>query len=300
MIHQLNELMEQADVPGGGSTSIMLSSPLLRKITYVTFDNAQDASLQDCGRVLRPWHFFPPSPRTSSARTTSISVFFPQDFVGSNNINLLVPSGQFGTRLQGGKDAASARYIFTRLSPVTRKIFHPDDDAILDYLDEEGQRIEPKFYIPIIPMVLVNGVEGIGSGWSTSIPNYSPKDMISQMRRFIGQTKKMTEPQPWYRGFKGNIGASDVPGQYLVTGIVNKKDPKTLEITELPVKKWTQDYKEGLQKLLPSNFDKPENAWIQDFREYHTESSVNFELIMTDAQMEACKGDNLIERFKLK
>ena len=60
-------------------------------------------------------------------------VAMAQDFVGSNNINFLYPSGQFGTRLQGGKDAASARYIYTRLQPIARLIFHPDDDAILEY-----------------------------------------------------------------------------------------------------------------------------------------------------------------------
>jgi len=90
--------------------------------------------------------------------------------VSSNNINLLLPNGQFGTRMMGGKDSASARYIFTCLSPVTRTIFPEADDAVLEYLEEEGQSIEPNFYLPIIPFALVNGAEGIGTGWSTSIP----------------------------------------------------------------------------------------------------------------------------------
>jgi len=93
-----------------------------------------------------------------------------QNFVGSNNINLLLPIGQFGTRNQGGKEAASARYIFTSLSPVTRYLFHEADDAVLNYLEEEGQSIEPNYYLPIIPLTLVNGAEGIGTGWSTFIP----------------------------------------------------------------------------------------------------------------------------------
>jgi len=97
-----------------------------------------------------------------------------QTFVGANNTNLLVPSGQFGTRLQGGKDHAAARYIYTRLSPATRALFHPDDDPVLEYLEDEGTPIEPKWYCPILPAVLMNGAEGIGVGWSTSIPNYDP------------------------------------------------------------------------------------------------------------------------------
>ena len=83
-----------------------------------------------------------------------------QNFVGSNNLNLLVPSGQFGTRLLGGKDSASARYIFTRLEPVARKVFDPEDNAVLSYVIDDGQKVEPEFYAPIVPMVLVNGAEG--------------------------------------------------------------------------------------------------------------------------------------------
>lgn len=90
-----------------------------------------------------------------------------QNFVGSNNINLLFPGGQFGSRLMGGKDAASSRYIFTRLAEITRTIFPVLDDPVLEYLDDEGTSIEPKYYIPIIPLVLVNGCDGIGTGWST-------------------------------------------------------------------------------------------------------------------------------------
>jgi DNA topoisomerase-2 len=95
-----------------------------------------------------------------------------QNFVGSNNLNLLEPLGQFGTRLQGGKDAASPRYIFTNLSTLARTIFHPDDDPLLTYLNDDGQSIEPEWYIPVVPMLLVNGGEGIGTGWSTGIPNF--------------------------------------------------------------------------------------------------------------------------------
>lgn len=87
-----------------------------------------------------------------------------QQFVGSNNINLLQPNGQYGTRDQGGKDHASARYIFTQLSLLTRAIFHPADDPLLNNLKEDNDVIEPEWYIPTVPMVLINGSEGIGTG----------------------------------------------------------------------------------------------------------------------------------------
>ena len=123
-----------------------------------------------------------------------------QTFVGSNNIALLHPAGQFGTRLLGGKDAASPRYIFTKLPALTRLIFHPADDALLDYQEDDGQAIEPKHYVPILPMVLVNGAEGIGTGWSSSVPNYNPREIVANLRRLMAD-----EPQqpmhPWYRGY---------------------------------------------------------------------------------------------------
>lgn len=108
-----------------------------------------------------------------------------QNFVGSNNINLLLPNGQFGTRNQGGKEAASPRYIFTMLSLVTRYLFHEDDDNVLNYLEEEGQSIEPDYYMPILPLSLVNGAEGIGTGWATYIPCYNPRDIIDNLKRVM-------------------------------------------------------------------------------------------------------------------
>ena len=125
-----------------------------------------------------------------------------QNFVGSNNINLLLPNGQFGTRHQLGKDAASPRYVFTCLSPVTRALFPVADDPLLDYLEEDGLKIEPKWYCPIIPMALVNGADGIGTGWSTSIPNFNPREVVDIVKRFIseGVDTQCEEPEPWYKG----------------------------------------------------------------------------------------------------
>ena len=108
-----------------------------------------------------------------------------QTFVGSNNVNLLLPAGQFGTRNQGGKEAASARYIFTRLSPVTRHLFNEADDSVLTFLEDEGQPIEPRHYLPIAPLALINGAEGIGTGWSTSIPMFNPADIIANLKHMM-------------------------------------------------------------------------------------------------------------------
>merc|ERR1719158_1622315 len=219
-----------------------------------------------------------------------------QDFVGSNNINLLVPSGQFGTRLQGGQDHASARYIYTRLSPITRLIFSPLDDAVLTYLTEDGDRIEPTWYAPVIPMVLVNGATGIGTGWSTDVPNYNPLQIIENLRCWISK-KKMKPMRPWYRNFKGSITPQS-KGQYYSWGHFYETDAG-LEIKELPVKKWTQDYKEFLHTMLPGS-DRPSKINIQDVKEYHTERNVHFSVKLQPEQLKSLKENGGVEHnFKL-
>lgn len=226
---------------------------------------------------------------------TSLSgtiVAMAQDFVGSNNINLLVPSGQFGTRAQGGKDAASARYIYTRLSPITRLIFVPLDDPVLDYLVEEGQGIEPYWYCPIIPQILVNGAEGIGVGWSTSIPNYHPLEIIENMRLFI-KKKTMKTMQPWFRGFTGTIKPSkEGPGKYDCIGTYQQTNKTIMQITELPLKKWTQDYKEFLQSQMVGGGNKTTKLNIYDVREYHSEKKVHFVVRMDASKLkDAASGE---------
>ena len=178
----------------------------------------------------------------------STIVGMAQDFVGSNNINLLFPSGQFGTRLQGGKDAASGRYIYTRLCPWTRKLFSLNDDALLKYQVEEGQKIEPKWYCPVIPTVLVNGADGIGTGWSTNVPCYDPRDVIENLRSLL-RGKDLRDMVPSYRGFSGQVEANG-KGGFDFTGKIEICSDGTVEITELPIRTWTQNYKEFLQEML--------------------------------------------------
>ena len=123
-----------------------------------------------------------------------------QNYVGSNNLNLLQPFGQFGTRHMGGKDSASPRYIFTMLSSLTRLIFPLVDDNVLAFLNEDNQWIEPEWYCPIIPMVLVNGAEGIGTGYSTKIPNYDIREVVENTKRMINEEEleEMVSCMLWF------------------------------------------------------------------------------------------------------
>ena len=116
-----------------------------------------------------------------------------------------MPVGQFGTRGTGGKDSASCRYIFTNLNEQTRTLFPEEDGPVYDYLNEEGLSIEPDHYAPVIPMVLANGAEGIGTGWSTLIPQYSPLDLVENLRGKLKQNRPFKRMNPWYRGFTGSV-----------------------------------------------------------------------------------------------
>ncbi|XP_017108704.3 DNA topoisomerase 2 [Drosophila bipectinata] len=196
-----------------------------------------------------------------------------QNYVGSNNINLLEPRGQFGTRLTGGKDCASARYIFTLMSPLTRLIYHPLDDPLLQYQTDDGQKIEPLWYLPIIPMVLVNGAEGIGTGWATKIANHNPREIMQNLRRLINSE----EPKlmhPWYKNFTGRMEyVSD--GRYVHSGNIQILPGDRVEITELPVGVWTQNYKENVLEPLANGTEKVK-AVVSEYREYHTDTTVRF------------------------
>ncbi|PWA01549.1 hypothetical protein BB558_002380 [Smittium angustum] len=226
---------------------------------------------------------------------TQTIVSMAYDFVGSNNINLLDPRGQFGSRLMGGKDAASARYIFTTISQIARSVFDMTDNTLLNYLEDDGKPVEPQWYIPVVPMVLINGAEGIGTGWSTSIPNYNPIDIINNLKNLINGNEP-TPMIPWYRGFNGEIEYVS-PNRYRSKGIIEQIDETTLRITELPVKTWTQSYKDQLELWRTGN-DKIQPI-IKDFKEYHTETRVDFYLTLTEQQMNAALKEGLETRFKL-
>ncbi|KAH7306210.1 hypothetical protein KP509_22G002000 [Ceratopteris richardii] len=223
-----------------------------------------------------------------------------QNYVGSNNINLLSPLGQFGTRTQGGKDHASGRYIFTCLSPITRFLFPKDDDILLDYLKEDGQQIEPTWYCPILPMVLVNGSEGIGTGWSTFVPNYNPRDIVANIRRLLNE--EALEPMdPWYKGFQGTIestGSKESGKSYTISGVYEQVDDTTIRITELPVRKWTQDYKDFLESMMNPT-DRSKEPFIRDYREHNTDTRVNFEVQLSEENMAISLAEGIPKKFKL-
>ena len=224
------------------------------------------------------------------ASLQSTIIGMAQDFVGSNNVNLLVPSGQFGTRLVGGEDAASPRYIFTHLSSVARYLFPEDDDLLLDYLEDDGQQIEPKYFCPIIPLLLINGSQGIGTGWSTFIPQHNPLSVLDYIRAKLERSLEAPQIEPYYKGFSGTIERIDTG--YTSYGRIKALDKKTVLIDELPIGVWTNKYKNHLLKMQSKGI-------IIDFLENHTTTKVSFKVRLRPSQLSRMQQSGLEKAFRL-
>lgn len=204
------------------------------------------------------------------ASLQSAIIGMAQNFVGANNINLLKPNGQFGSRVvSGGKDAASPRYIYTLLEKITSILFNKLDSGVLKYLNDDGIDVEPEFYIPILPVVLINGAIGIGTGFSTNVPCYNPLEICAVIKQMLNKDElTQTQLVPWYMGFTGTIELQN--NKFYSHGKYSRISPTKLKITELPVGTWTDDYKELLETMLDKD--------LKAYESNCTDTSVSFDL----------------------
>lgn len=259
----------------------------LRKILYCAFKRKLTAEIkvaQFSGYVSEHSAY-----HHGEASLNGAIVNMAQNFVGSNNINLLMPNGQFGTRMKGGDDAASERYIFTMLNPITRYIFPELDDSILTYVDDDGTLVEPEHYVPTIPFALVNGIKGIGTGFSCSIPPYNPVDLIAYLRDLLSTGETSRELHPYYEGFSGIVSSIETD-KYLIKGVYKKTGADTIEITELPIGKWSRDYVKMLEEMMDGTVDKNGKKTppiIKDFVDACTDVSVHITVVFPKGNLDA-------------
>ena len=219
-----------------------------------------------------------------------------QNFVGSNNIELLAPIGQFGTRIMGGDDSAQPRYIYTKLSSITPMLFNKKDEDLYKPQYDEGMRIEPSYYIPVLPMILINGSQGIGTGWSTKIQSYNPIDIIYNINNYISDIP-MTEMTPYYRGFDGII-EKKATNNYISKGLYEIKDNKLI-IKELPVGVWSDKYKEFLESICIDTKIKSKKQIIRYYNSYCTDTKIHFELSMDKDTLHKMSKDKIEQTFHL-
>lgn len=266
----------------------------LRKILYAAFKknlNTEIKVAQFSGYVSEHSCY-----HHGEASLNQAIVGMAQNFVGSNNINLLVPSGQFGTRIMGGKDSASERYIFTQLTKLARHIFPATDDPILKYLNDDGYPVEPVYYVPIIPMILVNGSKGIGTGFSTDIMCYNPTDIIYYLKQRL-QNPDVSLSQdfmPYYEGFKGSV-AKLTETKYIFRGIYEKIGQDKIRVRELPVGYWTQDFKEHLESLTEVQVDKAGKKTqpiVKDYDDMSKDTNVDFTITFQRDKLDDLESSN--------
>ena len=202
-----------------------------------------------------------------------------QNFVGSNNVNLLVPNGQFGSRLMGGQDAAQPRYIHTQLEAVVDAMFRKEDSGILNYIDDDGEVVEPHYYQPTVPLLVINGAVGIGTGFSTNIPPHNPSDVLSLLRDRLSLRRHTLAGlilQPWWYGFTGTIHRT-ADSTWVTKGKAAWDDVKhTITVTELPVGTWTKDYKAYLDTLCTGDKDKGIKPVLESFDDLYNDTEVKF------------------------
>jgi DNA topoisomerase-2 len=275
----------------------------LRKILYASFKKNLTSEIkvaQFSGYVSEHSGY-----HHGEASLNAAIVGMAQNFVGSNNINLFIPNGQFGTRLQGGKDSASERYIFTQLNRLTRCLFPMKDDAILDYLDDDGLLVEPIFYAPIVPMILVNGTKGIGTGFSTDIMCYHPQVIFQYLKdKLENRSTNHIEFVPYYEGFQGTIEKVG-PTKYCIRGKYEKLGGDKIRVTELPVGYWTDDFKEYLETLLDGvdKNGKKVSPVIRDYDDMSKDTTVDFIITFAKGKIEELEkidteyGCNGLEKF---
>lgn len=249
--------------------------PAQRKIIFVCFDRGLDQNemkvAQLAGAVSERACY-----HHGEASLNQTIVRLAQDYVGASNMNLLLPVGQFGTRLLGGKDAGASRYIWTRLSPVASLLFRKEDSGVLAHVEDDGQVVEPAHYLPVLPLVLINGAEGIGTGWSCSVPPHNPKDIIENVRRLI-RGEPLEPMTPWWRGFRGRVVPGKDPTKWEVQGVWERTGATGLRITELPIGTWTTVYKEKVLEPLV------ERKVLDRYTDNGSDTTVDLQLHFNDA-----------------
>ena len=212
------------------------------------------------------------------------------DYAGTNNINIFEPIGQFGNRLT--KEAAAGRYIFTKFSPNFRKVFKKEDDSILENIEVDGDKIEPKFYTPLLPMMLVNGAQGTGTGHACVILSYHPEKVRDAVLAVVnGKKLKPMGLTPWFNGFTGTVERNQETGQVVVKGRLEVVNSTTIKIVELPVGIYLDTYKDHLQKLEEADF-------IKDFEDRSTDEGFEF-VVTCPRSTTALDYDVLMQKFKL-
>ena len=181
-----------------------------------------------------------------------------QNFVGANNSSLITGnSGGFGTRIN--PICAAPRYTKIALSEIVKKLFVDVDNNIIEQQFFEGDYIEPQFFVPIFPVIFLNGSHGLSTGFSQDIWPRNPIEIIEYIKKKINGTENpRMKLLPWFKGHLGKVEYNKELNRNESFGVITKNNMTSYTITELPIGIEYQKYIEYLDKLC-------ENGTIQDY-----------------------------------
>lgn len=163
-----------------------------------------------------------------------------------NSLPLLEGIGQFGSLRS--PSAGAPRYISGKLHPNFRLIYQ--DFELLNNKIEEGEEIEPEFFLPIVPTVILNGSSGIAVGFATNILNRNPKDVVDACLAVLTD-KKMKTLSPWLSEFTGSFTRDPQnPNTWKISGSYQVVNSTTVKVTEIPPSFTYERYEEWLNALV--------------------------------------------------
>eukprot|EP00873_Tetraselmis_striata_P033653 jgi/Tetstr1/453917/TSEL_040836.t1 len=194
--------------------------------------------------------------RHGEASLTGAIIGMGQTYVGCGHVQLMQGEGQFGTRIVGGKDAAASRYIHCDIGRAANLMFPPEDEPLLQRnTDDDHKPVEACYYIPVLPLLLLNGCVGIGTGWSCNVPCFDPVAVADAYRARIRGVPDafdaLRDLPPCYRGFRGSYARTE-GGKWVSRGVATRSG-KTVRVTEVPIGTWLSDYKVFLDQLCGAN-----------------------------------------------
>ena len=215
-----------------------------------------------------------------------------QEFAGTNNIPLLAREGNFGTRFKN--EPSAPRYIYTYGADALWTLINKNDNAILDQQDFEGVRIEPKFYLPALPMLLVNGSNGVATGFKQVILPRNPKKLKKYITDYLSgsfRPSKSNSLEPYFEGFNGTVEQGDEPRQWKITGTFEKINSTKVMITEIPVGIELKAYIKTLDTL-------EETGVIRNFKDV-SEKSFKFEVNFNRNVIDKLTDTQILTKLKL-
>ena len=219
-----------------------------------------------------------------------VVVNLAQDFPGTNNIPLLQKKGNFGTRF--APEASASRYIFTYGSDIFFKLFKKEDCPILISQTFEGDQIEPRFYVPTLPLILINGSEGISSGFAQKILPRSKANILKAIKLLLAGKKISPKLSvPYFEGFNGTVEAA-APGQWRIKGTFERTSVNRITITEIPVYYSLKAYIKILEDL-------EEEGFITSFKDLSNNDKFRFEIKIPSKTLGSMADDEILNKFKL-